>query len=67
MTPNKPFPLYLTQKEAAEYAGIGERAIAEYVNSQDPPPTLKVGTRKYIQRDGLARYLELRQTWRYTD
>lgn len=67
MKPNKPYPLYLTQKEAAEYTGIGERVIADYVNSQDPPPLLIIGTRKYIQRDGLAAYLERRQTWYYTD
>ena len=60
------YPLYLTQKEAAAYTGIGERAIADFVNSQNPPPLLIIGTRKYIQRDGLSDYLKEKQTWRYS-
>ena len=59
------YPLYLTQKEAAAYTGIGERAIADFVNSQNPPPLLIIGTRKYIQRDGLSDYLKEKQTWRF--
>lgn len=60
-------PLYLTVKEAAAYAGIGEGTMRGFVDGQDPPPMLVVGTRRYVQRDGLARYLEERQTWRYPD
>lgn len=59
------YPLYLTQKEAAEFTGLGEKAIADFVNGADPPPLLIIGTRKYIQRDGLADYLKEKQTWRF--
>ena len=58
--------LYMTVKGAAEYAGIGEGAMREYVDSADPPPMLMVGARRYIQRKGLAQYLEERQTWHYS-
>lgn len=60
-------PLYLTAKGAAAYAGIGEGAIRAYMDGQDPPPMLVVGSRRYVQRDGLRRYLEELQTWRYAD
>ncbi len=58
--------LYLTVKDAAEYAGIGEGAMRAYVDGPDPPPMLVIGTRRYIQRDAIARYLEARQTWHYS-
>ena len=60
-------PLYLTVKEAAAYAGIGEGTMRGFVDGQDPPPMLVVGTRRYVQRDGLARYLEGQQNYRYQD
>lgn len=58
--------LYLTIKDAAAYAGIGEGAMRAYADSADPPPMLVVGTRRYIQRAALAQYLEERQTWHYS-
>lgn len=58
-------PLYLTVEEAAAYAGIGIGAMRDYVASADPPPLLVIGTRRYVQRAGLARYLEDKQTWHY--
>ena len=58
-------PLYLTVEEAARYAGIGIGAMREYMASADPPPLLVIGTRRYVQRAGLARYLEDKQTWHY--
>jgi len=58
-------PLYLTVEEAARYAGIGVGAMRDYVASADPPPLLVIGTRRYVQRAGLARYLENKQTWHY--
>lgn len=61
-----PATLYLTVKEAAHYAGIGEGAMRTFVDSQDPPPLLVVGNRKYVERDGLARYLRQKQTWHYS-
>lgn len=57
--------LYLTAEAAAAYAGIGVGAMRAYMDGADPPPLLVIGTRRYVQRDGLARYLEERQTWRY--
>lgn len=60
-----PRTLYLTVEEAAAYAGIGIGAMRAYMDGADPPPLLVIGTRRYVQRDGLARYLEERQTWHY--
>lgn len=60
-------PLYLTVEEAAAYAGIGIGAMRDYMASADPPPMLVVGTRRYVQRAGLARYLEDKQTWHYKE
>ena len=60
-------PLYLTVEEAAAYAGIGIGAMRDYVSSADPPPMLVIGTRRYVQRAGLARYLEDKQTWHYKE
>lgn len=57
--------LYMTVEDAAAWAGIGKHTMRDFVNSSDPPPMLLVGdgTRKthYIQRAGLARYLERKQ------
>ena len=61
------YPLYLTVKQSAAMAGIGERAMAGYVDGPDPPPILMVGSRRYIQRASLPKYLEERQTWFYRD
>lgn len=65
----EPTPLYLTVEEAARYAGIGVNAMREFVDSHDPPPILEIGSsrkkRKYVERDGLARYLRAKQTWCY--
>lgn len=58
-------PLYLTVEEAAAYAGIGVGAMRAYMDGADPPPLLMVGSKRYIQRAGLARYLENKQTWHY--
>lgn len=58
-------PLYLTVEEAAAYAGIGVGAMRAYMDGADPPPLLMVGSKRYIQRAGLARYLEDKQTWHY--
>ncbi len=53
--------LYLTIEEAAQYAGIGICAMREFCLSIDPPPMLLVGNRKYVQKAGLAPYLERKQ------
>lgn len=50
--------LYLTVKEAAEYVGIGIKAMHNYVNSSDPPPYLVVGKQKRLQKKALEPYFE---------
>ena len=61
----RPLPLCLTVEEAAHYAGIGTNNMLTYIDSEYPPPMLMVGSRRYIQRDGLVKYLEEKQTWHY--
>ena len=56
--------LYLTIPEASEWAGIGEKTMRGFVNSDDPPPHLKIGAKVLIQRAKLAEYLEGKQTVR---
>lgn len=57
--------LYLTVAEAAEWSGLGEKAMREFVNSIDPPPHMKVGNKKVlIQREKLPAYLEGKQAVR---
>lgn len=54
-------PLYMSIDEAAEYAGIGQKAMREFANSTDPPPYLRLGSKKMIQVAALADYLERKQ------
>ncbi len=53
--------LYLPLREAAEWSGIGRNALAEYLDSADPPPFLRVGRTRYIQAAALPAYLERKQ------
>ena len=53
--------LYLTINEAAELSGIGARTWRDWLNSNDPPPFIRIGNRRMIQRDGIAPYLESKQ------
>lgn len=57
--------LYLTVKEAAALAGIGEKRMYELVNGRNPPPMLVMGHKRLIQRKALEAYLEDRNTWKY--
>lgn len=50
--------LYLSVHEAAQYVGIGENMMRQYVNSNNPPPYLKVGNKKLLQKSALASYFE---------
>jgi excisionase family DNA binding protein len=53
--------LYLTVDEAAEYVGIGRNAMYDYLNSANPPPFLRVGNKRLLQKAALADYFEERQ------
>ena len=59
--------LYLTVEEAAGYVGIGVNLMRCYANSADPPPYMKVGNRKMLQKSALAPYFEKRQEVRNHD
>jgi hypothetical protein len=54
-------PLYLTVSDAAAYAGIGRDLLLRYMDSDDPPPYLKVGNRRMLQVSRLGDYLERKQ------
>ena len=54
-------PLYLTVSDAAAYAGIGRDLLLRYIDSDDPPPYLKVGNRRMLQVSRLGDYLERKQ------
>ena len=53
--------LYASISEAAEYVGIGEKTMREYVNSIDPPPYLLVGKKKMLQVAALEKYFHEKQ------
>ena len=52
------YPLYVTVPQAAEMSGIGEKQIRDWLNSNDPMPFIRVGTKRLIQRDAFPKYLE---------
>ncbi len=53
--------LYLTTAEAAEWSGIGEKAIRDMLNSIDPPPFIRIGSIRKIQAAKFPEYLEKKQ------
>ena len=53
--------LYLNTEEAAEYVGIGVKTMRDILNSQDPPPFLRVGNKRLLQKSALAEYFHERQ------
>lgn len=55
------FPLYLSVEQAAEFTGIGQRTLRDWLNSTDPPPFIRIGAKRLIQRDALPAYLESKQ------
>ncbi len=55
------FPLYLSVEQAAEFSGIGQKTLRDMMNSADPPPFLKIGAKRLIQRDAFPKYLERKQ------
>lgn len=55
------WPLYLSTEQAAEFSGIGVKAIRDMLNSADPPPYIKLGNKRMIQRDAFPEYLEKQQ------
>lgn len=50
--------LYLTISEAAQYVGIGTNLMRDLVNNSTPPPFLKVGNKRLLQKAALADYFE---------
>ena len=56
--------LYMSIEEAAAWAGIGQNAMRDFANSQDPPPMLIIGNTKKIQRAKLPAYLERKQQFK---
>lgn len=50
--------LYLSIPEAAEFVGVGEKYMRDLVNSSCPPPYLKVGNKRLLQKSALADYFE---------
>ena len=54
-------PLYVSAEQAAELSGIGSKTWRDWLNSSDPPPFLRIGNKRMIQRDGIAPYLESKQ------
>ena len=50
--------LYLSVDEAAEYVGVGEKFLRDLLNSRCPPPYLRVGNRRLLQKAALAEYFE---------
>lgn len=59
------YPLYMSVKQAAEYTGIGEKTLRCWLNSSNPMPYLRIGNKKLIQREPLAKYIEERQEVRH--
>jgi len=51
------WPLYLSAEQAAEYSGIGSKTWRDWLNSKDPPPFIRIGNARKIQRDGIVPYL----------
>ena len=60
-------PLYMPVKAAAEYAGIGRDTLDRFLNSDDPPPYLKIGNRRLLQIKHLGDYLEKQQIVKWTE
>lgn len=55
------YPLYITVAQASEMSGIGRDAIYNMLNSTDPPPFIRIGNKRLIQRDAFPTYLESKQ------
>ena len=50
--------LYLSVEEAAEYVGIGRDALYDLLNGANPPPYLRLGKKRLLQKAALAEYFE---------
>ena len=53
--------LYLDVKDAAKYVGIGVNTMRNFVNSDDPPPFMRVGKKVMLEKAALAPYFKERQ------
>ena len=54
-------PWYRPIPEAAKAAGISERQLREYVNSDDPPARLMQGSKVTLNMEKLKKYLEAKE------
>lgn len=54
-------PLYLTIQQASDYSGIGQNSIRDMLNSADPPPFIRVGKKRLIERETFPAYLRRKQ------
>lgn len=59
--------LYATVKEAAELVGIGISTMRDFMNSDDPPPYLRIGEKRLLQVAALEPYFERKQEVRLSD
>lgn len=50
--------LYLSVEEAAAYVGVGEKFMRDLLNSRCPPPHLRVGNKRLLQKAALPEYFE---------
>lgn len=53
--------LYLPVDEAAQYVGVGEKYMRDLVNGSTPPPYLRIGNKKLLQKSALPAYFERMQ------
>ena len=53
--------LYLSTREAAEYVGIGENVMRDFLNAREHPPYLLVGNAKRVRKDALREFFEKRE------
>lgn len=58
--------LYINVKEASEYVGICVNKMREYLNSETPPPHIRLGNKFMVRRSALADYFKSKE-WAYEE
>jgi hypothetical protein len=54
-------PLYVSAEQASKIVGCGIHAMYDFMNSSDPPPFLRIGNKRLLQRKGLEAYFIRKQ------